>query len=455
MWAFACTVRLLRVAGVQRASYRIAILFCLATGSIPLAAQSQDNNQAPDGFVALFNGRDIDGWRGTGKQDPQSNESSSANDQKAPRTAIASEVARHWQVEDGALVGDGQQQSVVTMAEYGDFELWADWQIGTGGDSGICLRGVPKVQLCDYTCEAASNRGWDKGSGGLCNNKIHTLLPSQIADAPVGQWNRMFIRIVGPYVTVKLNGKTVVEDQVLENSLDRTRPVPMHGPIGLQSCGGKIRFRNLFVRELPTTESQQQIAKMRSDEGFQSKFNGYNLADWMGAVGDYQVVDGAIVCRSGREGTLITKEIYSNFIARLEFKLPPGGNNGLAIHTPSAEAVPTSDGLEIQVLDNEAPQYAHLEPYQYHGSVYGLVPALRGYLRPTGEWNDEEVTVNGTQVQVVLNGFSILEADLSAARVKPPDGKKHPGAFRTNGYFGFFGHGDPVAFRNIRIKRLP
>jgi hypothetical protein len=175
----------------------------------------------------------------------------------------------------------------------------------------------------------------------------------------------------------------------------------------------------------------------------------------MGATGDYQVVDGAIVCRAGREGNHVTKDMYDNFVARLEFKLPPGGNNGLAIRTPTPEAVATYEGLELQILDNEAPQYATLEPAQYHGSVYGLVPALRGYLRPVGEWNDQEVTVNGDHIEVLLNGFPILNANLDKARRKPLDGMKHPGAFRSTGYFGFCGHDEPVAFRNIRIKRLP
>src|SRR5262249_52234823 len=186
-----------------------------------------------------------------------------------------------------------------------------------------------------------------------------------------------------------------------------------------------------------------------------SLFNGHDLSGWVGKMADYEVVDGAIVCRPGREGNLVAKDTYDNFVARLEFKLPPGGNNGLVVRAPTPEADATYEGLELQVLDNEAPQYAGLEPFQYHGSVYGLIPAVRGYLRPTGEWNDQEVTINGDRVEVILNGFPILNASLDKARQKPVDGLKHPGAFRTSGYFGFCGHYDPVAFRNIRIKRLP
>jgi hypothetical protein len=111
--------------------------------------------------------------------------------------------------------------------------------------------------------------------------------------------------------------------------------------------------------------------------------------------------------------------------------------------------------MELQVLDNSASQYADLHDYQYHGSVYGLAPAARGYLRPVGEWNYQEVVADGDNLQVHLNGFEILNVNLAEVRKQPRDGNSHPGAARTTGHFGFAGHNEPVAFRNIRIKRLP
>ena len=141
-------------------------------------------------------------------------------------------------------------------------------------------------------------------------------------------------------------------------------------------------------------------------------------------------------------------------MARLEFKLPPGGNNGLAIRAASPDGDMAYDATEIQVLDDSSDQYKDLKPFQFHGSLYGLAPATRGYLRPVGEWNSEEVTVKGDRVTVRLNGYEILDADLAKVREKPADGREHPGASRTSGHFGFCGHNEPVAFRNIRIKRL-
>jgi hypothetical protein len=440
---------------MQNTSRVLCFISAAVIGLTPFSSRSQENNQPPAGFVALFNGRDINEWTGASTRDPREIAALSQSERKSFSARMKSEIAHHWRIENGVLVSDGREPYLATTSEYGDFELWVDWQLGPRGDSGIYLRGVPQVQIWDFTNRAKFGRGADKGSGGLWNNTKHERFPTQVADAPVGQWNRMFIRMVGQYVTVTLNSKTVVKNEVFENYFDHSRPIFMRGPIYLQTHGAETRFRNIFARQLTSAESQRQLGEMRSEAGFESLSNGRDLSGWMGATGDYQVVDGAIVCRAGREGNLVTKDMYDNFVARLEFKLPPGGNNGLAIRTPTPEAVATYEGLELQILDNEAPQYATLEPAQYHGSVYGLVPALRGYLRPVGEWNDQEVTVNGDHIEVLLNGFPILNANLDKARRKPLDGMKHPGAFRSTGYFGFCGHDEPVAFRNIRIKRLP
>jgi hypothetical protein len=108
---------------------------------------------------------------------------------------------------------------------------------------------------------------------------------------------------------------------------------------------------------------------------------------------------------------------------------------------------------ELQILDDAAEQYARLDPRQYHGSVYGMVAARRGYLRPAGEWNFQEVTVKGPRIKVELNGTVIVDADVSKV-AEFMGGKPHPGKDRISGYFGFAGHNDPVSFRNVSIKSL-
>ena len=191
-----------------------------------------------------------------------------------------------------------------------------------------------------------------------------------------------------------------------------------------------------------------------AEAGFVSLFNGRDLTGWTGAVDGYEVRDGAIVCKAGAGGTLHTRGVYRNFVVRLEFRLPPAGNNGLAIRYPGSGDAAYVGMTELQVLDDGHPNYANLDPRQAHGSAYGMVAARRGHLAPAGEWNQQEVTVRGSTITVVLNGTTILDADLATV-TEFLDDRPHPGKDRTEGHFGFAGHNDPVAFRNIRIRELP
>jgi len=208
----------------------------------------------------------------------------------------------------------------------------------------------------------------------------------------------------------------------------------------------------VFVREIGFEEANRWLRDHAGD-GFEPVFNGTDLSGWTGATDNYEVVDGAIRCKPGKGGTLHTEAEYGDFVARLEFRLPPGGNNGLAIRYPGSGDTAYVGMCELQVLDSEHPKYATLDARQYHGSVYGMVAAERGYLRPTGEWNEQEVTVKGSRITVELNGSVILDADIAAVK-DFMGGKPHPGMNRTSGFFGFAGHGDAVEFRNVAIKRL-
>lgn len=189
-------------------------------------------------------------------------------------------------------------------------------------------------------------------------------------------------------------------------------------------------------------------------DGFALIFDGKTLDGWQGSLKGYVPQDGVLVCQKKGGGKLFTKKEYANFVLRFEFNLEPGGNNGIAIRSPM-EGRPSRDGMEIQILDDSANRYEHLHPYQYHGSVYGMVPAKRGHLRPAGQWNREEILCDGPHVRVTLNGAVIVDADLSKLPDPPMDGNDHPGRKRTKGFVGFIGHGSRVQFRNVRIKELP
>lgn len=194
--------------------------------------------------------------------------------------------------------------------------------------------------------------------------------------------------------------------------------------------------------------------KPDSEEGFVSLFDGKSFAGWQGGTGGYEAKDGVLICKPTGSGNLYTEKEYANFVFRFEFKLTPGANNGVGIRTPM-QGDPAFVGMEIQILDDEHERYKGIQDYQSHGSVYGVIAAKRGHLKPTGEWNSQEITVDGTRVKVVLNGETIVDGDIAQARDEGTiDGRDHPGLKRDKGYIAFCGHGAPLEFRNIRIKEL-
>lgn len=424
----------------------------------------------PAGFTALYNGRDLSGWRGGWTFDHREWLAMPAVDRAAQDAEWTTDMRRHWRAEGDELVNDGRGRYATTVKDYGDFELLVEYKTVPKADSGIYLRGCPQVQIWDYTDPAKFERGANRGSGGLWNNNSPGATgkyPLVKADKPFGEWNKFRIQMVGSRVTVWFNDKLVVDDAILENHYDRAlplekrRPAPARGPIQLQTHGGEIRWRNLFIREIDGDEANRILAHRAGDAGFKPIFNGRDFTGWKGAVDNYQVVDGTVMCKPDKDGVLFTAEEFGDFVARLEFKVPPGGNNGLVIRYPGTGRPAYASMCELQVFDDHwmpPPGTKPPGPKQAHGSAYDLAAAHRGYQRPTGNWNFQEVTVKGSTIKVELNGTVILEANLS--KVQTPasspkgDAFVHTGITRTSGAFGFAGHRDPVAFRDIRIKRL-
>lgn len=416
----------------------------------------------PEGFVALFDGEGLDGWWGVGTEDPRKWGALAPEALAAKKAESLKNIEKHWRAEEGVLINDGHGLFLTTEAHYGDFELLLDYRTVAGADSGIYLRGVPQVQIWDTT-EAGGkwNLGADKGSGGLWNNTKGRpgRDPLVHADRPFGEWNHFRIVMVGDHVTIWLNDQLVVDHARLENYFDRSRPLLDRGPIQLQTHGGEIRWRNVFLRELGSEESNAILRRGgvdegRSAEGFTSIFNGQDLSGWAGPTDNYDVTEGSIVCKPGHGGTIYHEQELSDFEVELEFQLPPGGNNGLAIRYPGKGDTAYVGMCELQVLDDTAEKYARLDARQYHGSVYGQVAAERGYLRPVGDWNLQRVRVVGPRITVELNGHRILDADVTQATDLMYPVERFPGRTRTSGYFGLAGHSDPVRFRGLRVRSV-
>lgn len=223
---------------------RTAVLFAASLIASQAAAAP------PEGFVSLFNGRDLTGWKGL-VDDPVKRAKMSPDELAAAQRTADERMREHWHVIDGVLSFDGKGDNLCTTKDYGDFELYVDWKIPPKGDSGIYLRGTPQVQIWDPANPASHRNGCDKGSGALWNNKDHERFPLVKADRPIGEWNTFYIKMVGDRVTVKLNDQLVVDDVVMENYWEPNQPIYDHGAIELQNHGGPLWFRNIYVRELP------------------------------------------------------------------------------------------------------------------------------------------------------------------------------------------------------------
>lgn len=410
-------------------------------------------NPAEDGFVSLFNGKNLDGWKGL-VENPVKRAKMSPKELATAQEKANKEAKESWVVDNGELLFTGKGNNLCTDKQYGDFEMLVDWKLypGPEPDAGIYLRGTPQVQIWDT---ARVKVGAQVGSGGLYNNQQNQNKPLVVADQKVGEWNTFHIRMIGERVSVWLNGELVTDNVILENYWDRSRPIFPMEQIELQAHGSKVAYRDIYIREIPRPEPFKLSAE-EEKEGFRILFDGTNLDQWKGNKKDYAVESGNIVLHpsKGSGGNLYTNEQFDNFVFRFEFMLTHGANNGLGIRTPN-EGDAAYQGMELQILDNDAPVYEKLQVYQYHGSVYGVIPAKRGFLKPVGEWNYQEVIADGDHIKVILNGTTILDGNIrEASKNGTMDKREHPGLLNKTGHIGFLGHGSKVMFRNIRIKKL-
>lgn len=198
-----------------------------------------------------------------------------------------------------------------------------------------------------------------------------------------------------------------------------------------------------------------RLSKQEKKEGYKLLFDGTSLSEWTSNTDEYVLENGCIVMypKMGH-GNLYTKKEFENFSLRFEFLLNPEANSGLGIRHKMITAESGYDGMELQILDNEAPMYKELKPYQYHGSVYGWIPAKRGFLKPAGEWNYQEVIADGDHITVILNGTVIVDGNLREATKGTPEDKIPATLFYKKGHIAFLGHNSVVKFKNIRIKEL-
>jgi hypothetical protein len=370
----------------------------------------------------------------------------------------------------------GQPVGVIRTKEpIADFEMSLEWRhLSDGGNSGVFLwapkaaldsikpgqlpPGGIEVQVLDhgftaqYEASSGKKADWFTTDGDVFPVGSSTMKPFP-PTAPRGSrsfpkerhslgtpaWNHYFIRAVKGEVRLWVNGHEVSGGSDCN---------PSSGYLCLESEGAPVEFRRMKIREIAAA------GLPASEQGFVQLFDGTTLDGWQGAVDGYEAVNGEIRSKPGVGGNLLTAGEYGDFELRFEFRLTPGANNGLAVRVPP-QGDAAFQGIELQILDDGHEKYKDIKPWQAHGSIYGVVAAERGTcLKPVGEWNTEEVTVQGTRIKVVVNGKTIVDADTAPFRDgRPtPDGQAHPGLTRTKGHLGFAGHHDEVHFRNIRLR---
>ena len=403
--------------------------------NIDLSGMEQDSTQIPEGFIPLFNGEDLSGWKGL-VENPVKRAQMSADELEMAQIEADKQMREHWKVFDGILCFDGQGQSLCTEKDYANFELLVDWRIEKTGDSGLYLRGSPQVQIWDPA-------GNPVGSGALYNNQIGASTPIKMADNPVGEWNTFRIIMTGSKVTVHLNDILVVNDVVMENYWERDKPIYPTGAIELQAHHSPLYFKNIYIRELP--DSTPRI------DG--DLFNGIDLSGWRlirAQTGSWKVDQGILYTEGEGGGWLSTEKEFGNFKLELEYRVPPGGNSGVFLRAPRLGDAAYA-GMEIQVLDDYAQKYADLKPWQYTGSIYGVQAPGRRVSKPANQWQKMEIFCQGTIVQVTLNGELIIDTDLIEHMNKA---NNHPGLKRRKGYIGLQNHSSKIEYRNIRIKEL-
>ena len=391
------------------------------------------------GFVSLFNGRDLTGWK-VDASDPEG-----------------------WSVEEGVVVARGRdylsRNHLLSDAEFGDFVLRLEYQLEPRSQGGVGVRAEPGERLPDS----------DQKTPVIDHPVIKLgLHPNGNELTGVSHWVYPEINRAGHQDLVAPGGLECdgspdggPDDPDLgqrrgdpRRAARSGRPAPRRDPARPEPGRGPDRPPQAHRdRSVPQVEVRRLDGEAPPPPGFVPLFNGKDLAGWAGDRDGYEVRDGILRSRSNQRATIYGLKSYRDFAARVEFRLSPGGNSGLAIRYPGS-GQPSTDGMcEIQILDDSDPRYQGIDPRQSHGSAFGLAAATRGSLRPVGQWNTQEVTVRGSTVKVELNGTVILDVDLGRVTTTMKD-QPHPGKGRDSGYFGLVSQDKPVEFRKIEIREI-
>ena len=380
----------------------------------PAAATSAESKVPPAGFVPLFNGKDLAGWRGATTENPLKRLELAPKERAEKDKASVEDIHQHWRVDNGELINDGNGLYLTTVKDYGDFELRLEYQTVAKADSGIYLRGIPQVQIWDYTKEGGKwDRHADKGSGGLFNNPSGSAgqLPLVLADKPFGEWNTFVITMIGKNVTVKLNDKLVVDNAPLHNYFAKGQPLLPVGPIQLQTHGGEIRWRNVFLREIPRPlpESGKLTDGKPQGEGWTHLLAGGDLAGWKHTPEFWKLSDGHLVgdyAGGPKHEYLYSEQEYNDFELHASVKMTgDGANSGVCIRTKPTD----TDNVPGYQVDMGPGYWGCLWDERRDQMVAAYPKNLADQLVKPDDWNHYYVIARGHHIEAWLNGVKTID----------------------------------------------
>lgn len=398
---------------VARITFALVGLGLLGLSPTAFAAEPA-LNVPPEGFTAIFNGKDLAGWRGASTENPLKRLELPPKERAEKDKASVEDIHKHWKVESGELVNDGTGLYLTTVKDYGDFELRIEYKTVAKADSGIYLRGIPQVQIWDYTKEGGKwDRNADKGSGGLFNNPKGSpgQLPLVLADKPFGEWNAFVITMIGDNVTVKLNNKLVVDNAPLANYFDKGKPPFPVGPIQLQTHGGEIRWRNVFIREIPRAvpETGKLSDGKPTGEGWTHLLTGDNLNGWKHNSPFWKLADGILVGDypgGPKHEYLYSEQEYGDFELHATVKMTgDGANSGVCIRTKPTD----TDNVPGYQVDMGPGYWGCLWDERRDNMVAAYPKDLADKLVKPDDWNHYYVIARGHHIQAWLNGVQTID----------------------------------------------
>jgi hypothetical protein len=405
----------LRLSATLPAALLVAFTAFCALNQITLTAaeDSQSLNVPPAGFTAIFNGKDLAGWRGGTTVSPLKRLALPPKERAENDKASVADIHKHWRVENGELVNDGNGMYLTTDKDYGDFELRLEYKTVAKADSGIYLRGIPQVQIWDYTKEGGKfDRGADKGSGGLYNNPASSpgKLPLVLADKPFGEWNSFRITMIGDNVTVYLNDKLVVDNQPLANYYEKGKPPYAVGPIQLQTHGGEIRWRNVFLREIPRPlpKDGKLSDGKPTGQGWKNLLAG-DLSGWKYSPEYWKLTDGVLVgdyAGGPKHEYLCSEKAYGDFELHATVKMTgEGANSGVCIRTKPTD----TDNVPGYQVDMGPGFWGCLWDERGDGMVDKCPDDVANKLVHKDGWNDYFVIARGHHIEAWLNGVKTID----------------------------------------------